>query len=538
MSISIIHEESEMQTDVKPPPRADGVRRAFAEKTIDFSFTAFAWTMLVLVFAIGYKTGWKLPSFSMLLRKSVVAEVDWCKDHSVPASICIECKPTLLPKPKPTEFCMLHGVAECVFEHPERAQLPDDASLPKGLSKRMVFAAKNINSSREPLHKKRVQFASKESISRAGIDVGIVEVKPMAESISANAELIFDPTRVARLSTRVAGGVAATLKVTGDRVKAGEILAVIDAAEVGKAKSQFAQAAVQLKLKESVADRLRPIALQGAVPQKTAIEAETSLQEAIVAFSTARQALVNLGFDPPTRNENLDSMKLDQTLQKLGLEEYVERRLSTPLSSNLIPIRAPLDGVVTQVDAVVGETVQPGTTLFTIADTRQMWLMTNFHQDDVGRVRVGSTIAFESDSSGSHAEGTVAWISPTIDDRTRTVSVRANIESDGETLKNNTFGKASVLLRAEKNAIVVPKQAIQSTADATFVFVRDKNFFRPDVPLYFHVRQVRIGTSDETHVELLAGVLPGEVIVTKGSTSILAQLLKSNLGAGCGCCEE
>ena len=54
----------------------------------------------------------------------------------------------------------------------------------------------------------------------------------------------------------------------------------------------------------------------------------------------------------------------------------------------------------------------------------------------------------------------------------------------------------------------------------------------------FHVRQVRIGAADdEATVEILAGVLPGEVVATEGSNVLLAQLLRSNLGAGCGCHE-
>ncbi len=509
-----------------------------AQRIVDWVLTGLAWSALLAVFAFGYKTGWKLSAFSSLTGGSIESNPDWCAEHSVPESICIECNPKLLPKSEPTGFCMLHGVAECLFEHPERSQLNGTALRPKRFASSTVFVAKNINSSREPLHKKRIQFPSKESLDRAGIDVGIVGEKSMKETLAANAELVFDPTRVAKLSTRVSGSITAILKITGERVQAGDILAVIDAAEVGKAKSQLVQAAVQLQLKRSVAERMRAIALQGAIPQRNAIEAETSLQEAIVAFSTARQSLANLGFNPPTESDNMNAVSLDRELQSLGLDGYAKSTLSTISSGNLFPIRAPMDGVVIQTSAVIGEVVQPGTTLTTIADPLQMWLMMNFNQDDAGLIRIGSNVNFESDSNGNSVAGKVAWISPTIDDRTRTISVRANIVNDGEQMRNNTFGTAKVLLREEPKAMVVPKLAIQSTADATFVFVRDKNFFRPDSPLFFHVRQVAIGTSDDAHVELLAGVLPGEVIVTKGSASLLAQLLKGNLGAGCGCCEE
>ena len=57
-------------------------------------------------------------------------------------------------------------------------------------------------------------------------------------------------------------------------------------------------------------------------------------------------------------------------------------------------------------------------------------------------------------------------------------------------------------------------------------------------PRFFHVRSVRLGVKDGDTTEIIAGLLPGEVIASKNSVVLEAQLLKSNLGAGCGCCEE
>ncbi|MEX0977502.1 MAG: efflux transporter periplasmic adaptor subunit, partial [Pirellulales bacterium] len=100
-------------------------------------------------------------------------------------------------------------------------------------------------------------------------------------------------------------------------------------------------------------------------------------------------------------------------------------------------------------------------------------------------------------------------------------------------LKDKTFGTGRIVLREEPQAMVVPREAVQSTGDATFVFVRDRDYLKQGTPKVFHVRQVRTGARDETGVEILAGALPGEVIATKGSTVLLGQLLRSNFGAAC-----
>ncbi|MBI3861813.1 MAG: efflux transporter periplasmic adaptor subunit, partial [Planctomycetia bacterium] len=117
----------------------------------------------------------------------------------------------------------------------------------------------------------------------------------------------------------------------------------------------------------------------------------------------------------------------------------------------------------------------------------------------------------------------------------RTLRVRVLLDNEDRRLRDKTFGTARILLREEAHAVVVPREAVQSTADAHFVFVRDKNYLQEGSPKVFHVRQVRIGARDDQYVELLAGALPGEVIATKGAPVLLAQLLRSNLGAGCGC---
>jgi cobalt-zinc-cadmium efflux system membrane fusion protein len=84
----------------------------------------------------------------------------------------------------------------------------------------------------------------------------------------------------------------------------------------------------------------------------------------------------------------------------------------------------------------------------------------------------------------------------------------------------------------------VPRKAVQTSGDANFVFVRDKDYLKENALKVFHVRQVRLGAQDDEYIELLAGALPGEVVATEGSSVIMAQLLRSNLGAGCGCHDE
>lgn len=497
-------------------------------------------TILGGVMYVGHHTEWKLPKMSAVLGTASAAVDDWCAEHLVPESSCIECRTNLLPKPKPKGFCREHGVAECVIHHPELAQVKGEPRLPKyNTAQAISLVARPANNSRNTMHISRVQFSSAESVTKAGLDVDVVQERPMSDVITANGELMFDPTRVGRLSTRVPGSVAVVLKTVGDEVVAGDILALVDASQVGQAKSQFLQAVVQHQLRKTTVERLRPIATNGALPQKALIEAESALQEAEVGLIATRQALANLGFDLPEGLEHHAPRALADELRFLGVPKNALALLPAGTkTANLIPVRATYDGVLVASQVVAGEVVDTSKTLFTVSDPRRMWLILNVRQEDARHVHRGQNVKFHSDNGDQDVAGQVSWISPAVDEQTRTTQVRVVIANEDGSLQDKTFGAGRIVLREEPNAIVVPRDAVQSTPDASFVFVRDKNYFDEGSPKFFHVRQVRLGARDGQYVELLAGVLPGEVIASKGSNVLLAQLLRSNLGAGCGCHEH
>ena len=525
------------------PPQAESrpavrLRRRGLAKALSFVPNLVVFALLGGVMYVGHHTGWKMPKMSELMGTAIAAD-DWCAEHLVPESECIECQADLLPKAKPVGFCREHGVAECVIHHPELAQIDGELQLPKyDTVQAIALVTRPENNSRNTMHASRVQFSSAESIAKAGIDVDVVQERPMSEAITANGELVFDPTRVVHLSPRVPGMVAAVFKTVGDPVTAGEILALVDASQVGQAKSQFLQAVVQLQLRRTTVERLRPIADSGAVAQKSVIEAESALQEAEVALISARQDLANLGFDLPAGFEARTSLTLAEDLRFLGVPASAIALLpASTKTANLIPIRAPYDGMLLDSEVVAGEVVDLSKTLFTVCDPSRMWLILSVRQEDAKYVHPGLPVRFQSDNGDQEVSGHVSWISPAIDQQTRTLEVRVAVANENGSLRGNSFGTGRIVLREEPNAMVVPRDAVQSTPDASFVFVRDKNYFDQNSPKFFHVRQVRMGASDGQYVELLAGVLPGEVIASEGSNVLLAQLLRSNLGAGCGCHE-
>ena len=127
---------------------------------------------------------------------------------------------------------------------------------------------------------------------------------------------------------------------------------------------------------------------------------------------------------------------------------------------------------------------------------------------------------------GRGPEGKITWISTSVDERTRTIKVRADLENPEGKLRAHAFGTARIVIRETPDAVAVPEEAVQWEGCCHIVFVR----VRDDL---FQVRKVRLGARGAGFIEVLVGVAAGEVVATRGSHVLKSEILRSRLGAGC-----
>jgi len=498
-------------------------------------------TLLILaalagIAVLGHHTGWTLPKFSTLTGNGTSQPDDWCAEHSVPESVCVECNPDLMPRGKEFGWCKTHGISECPLFHPEIAQLKvvpkvTQADLDRA-ERALKLMERQENARKCKQHQRRLQFASDQDVKKAGIDVTPAWQAPIEEVVAANGEITYDPTSVARLSTRVPGTVWRVEKQVGDRVQKGELLALVDAIEVGRAKAEFLQSFAQVDLKHRIWQGMQ--GAQGAISGRSLQEAEAALQEAQIRLLSAQQSLVNLGL--PIQADELKSLaaaKLAGRVQFLGLPDSLTRSLDPrTTTANLLPILSPIDGIVVAREGVAGEVVDTAKVLFVVGDTRKMWLTLDVRLENARHLKLGQLVRFRPDGGKEEITGTLKWTSTAVDEKTRTVKVRAELDNTDGRLRSHTFGAGRIVLRAENDAILVPKEAVHWEGCCNVVFVRDKNYLDEGAPKVFHVRKVVPGATDEKNTEIIAGVLPGEVVATKSSGVLRAELLKNNLGAG------
>lgn len=526
-------------------------------------------TLLVLgalgaVGAWGHSTGWKAPPFRSLFGGADVAPVDdWCAEHGVPESKCIACNPELAGA-DPADWCAEHGVAEsrCALCNPDlvasdwcdehglpesscticnpgiahvQTQAPDTSHArvshgshdherpedhPAGEAPVAEKALRDARTCQK--HALKVQFASSASMAKAGVELGSAVERPMADSIVVNAEVDYERTRFARVSSRAAGVARRVLREQGAAVRAGDVLAIVDAAEVGRAKTELLQAEAAVQAARASAARTRASSDAGFRTEAETLQADALLRQAELRVLDARQSLASFGFDVPS------NVASQEAVLSLGLPPELRATLPAGAdAANWIPLLAPLDGIVVTRELVAGETVEPGRMLFEIADTRRMWVTMDVPQVHAHRIALGHEVIFRPDDARDEvATGAVTWISTAVDEMTRTVKVRAELSNQDAALRAHSFGRAQIVVRTSPNATAVPKEAVQWEGCCYVVFVQ----IASEV---FQTRKVRLGANDAAFTEVVAGLLPGEVVATKGSYVLKSEILKSSLGAGC-----
>jgi cobalt-zinc-cadmium efflux system membrane fusion protein len=146
-----------------------------------------------------------------------------------------------------------------------------------------------------------------------------------------------------------------------------------------------------------------------------------------------------------------------------------------------------------------------------------MWLFLNVPFEDAGLVEPGQQVKFHPDGASQEITGIVTWVSTAVDPSTRTVEVRANLDKSAGRLRAETFGTGRLVLREEPEAVLVPSEAVQWDGSCFVVFVRDKSYLDEGAPKLFHTRSVRPGVQTKQVTEIIAGLLPREVVATLNS---------------------
>ncbi|MBY0530794.1 MAG: efflux RND transporter periplasmic adaptor subunit [Xanthobacteraceae bacterium] len=266
----------------------------------------------------------------------------------------------------------------------------------------------------------------------------------------------------------------------------------------------------------------------GAVELSDAKIAATGIELVKVASGTLRDTLALNGVVTPNQE-----MLVQVTPRFPGVVTEIRKRVGdrvekgeviAKIESNqsltVYEIKAAISGTVIERQVALGEYASEQKAAFTIADLSSVWVDLAISRRDLTRTKMGDVILIESGDGSSPIEAKLSYISPVSNADTQSVLARAVVANDPIRLRPGLFVTARLVLQAKEAPLVVKLSALQTIENRTVVFVRNGNKFEP--------RDVELGDRDAEHVEVLFGLVEGDIYAAKNSFVIKAELAKGS----------
>lgn len=316
-----------------------------------------------------------------------------------------------------------------------------------------------------------------------------VEELPVPLAQPLEARVAYDEDLTARMSVPVSGRVTSLLAQTGDTVKAGQPLLVLDSPDLGSALSDLERAQADVQVKRRAVARLRGLAPGDAVAAREVEQAEADLAQAVSEQTRAERRLKNLN------------------------------PLGQPIQGQRMTLRSPLNGVVTERSAGPAMEVSASLSdpLFVISDLRRLWVLADLPERLVGQVHAGDRLLIEGEAAGVRREARVEQVGRVIDPNSRRAVLRATVDNRDGRLMPEMFVRAWLQSRDALRAIRVPNAAVVNHGVYAYVFVETR-------PGHFQRRRVDLATRGGDFSFIRQGVIAGEKVVVSGALLLDAEM--------------
>jgi multidrug efflux system membrane fusion protein len=294
----------------------------------------------------------------------------------------------------------------------------------------------------------------------------------------------------AQLSSQVMGTIARVNVHEGDRVRRGEVLITIDAAQQ---RSAYASANAGLQASQ---ENIAAADADYALAESTMRRYQTLFDKKSVSPQEYDEVKTRLAAAKARR----DAAHAGRTQAEAGVAE-------ANTAIGFTTIRAPFDGLVVAKLADAGAMAAPGVPLLAIEDPGRFRLEATVDESQIGTVRLGEAVPVVLDSLGNQTiAGKVIQIVPMADPASRTFTVKIDLPSNPQ-IRSGVFGRAR-FPRGERQSILVPQTALLHRGQLDAVYVVGKD----DIAI---LRYVTLGKPSASDVEVLSGLENGERIVAQ-----------------------
>ncbi|MDP8233092.1 MAG: efflux RND transporter periplasmic adaptor subunit [Candidatus Zophobacter franzmannii] len=200
-------------------------------------------------------------------------------------------------------------------------------------------------------------------------------------------------------------------------------------------------------------------------------------------------------------------------------EEQIDNIIDTQTPLQSFEIRSMFDGYITGLHANQGDYVKYGQPLYDITDQSQLWVEFDAYEPDLPFIKLNQKLSFSIPAYlGKKFKAKIVWISPQVDPMKHTVTIRAEVSNQNNTLKPNMLAEGTLLgsIPGNRKALIIPKSAVLWTGDTSVAYVKTNDAEETE----FEIREITLGETLDNFYILKKGIEEGEEVVTAGTFAV------------------
>ena len=343
-----------------------------------------------------------------------------------------------------------------------------------------------------------IQLTSQQMVEQ-GLKVAVASTGLVEKLTTLPGKLVVNTDQQAHISPNFSGYIEQVNVALGQSVQKGQTLAVLILPELIDQQANLRMAQVNLDLARKDYQREQQLWSQGISAKQDYQRAENAYRQAQITVQSSQARLNALGASGNNNGRFL--------------------------------IKAPISGVISKKDIVVGENVQLADQLFVIENLKDLWLEFNLPNTSNIHLQAGQILNFKTNGSNQNYQAKVQTLNPEADLQTGRLQVRAKVTTQADVLRPNVLVNVFVTDAQAKTALRVQKKALQQVEGKPVVFVIESEE-KGLVHLKAQPIEVGVSSQDGQWLEVISGLTEGQKYIADGSFLLKSELEKDEAGHG------
>jgi HlyD family secretion protein len=377
--------------------------------------------------------------------------------------------------------------------------------------------------------------AKKEAEVEPVVSVQVQPAKRAAISEIVSAEAVVYPVEQAVITPKITSTIKSFEVKRGSRVHKGQLLAVLEnadlaaAADQSRGEFQQAEAGYATTTGASLPQELQKATLDASVAKSSLDAQQKAYDSRKILFDQG--ALPRRDFDTAgvalaqARNQYEVAQRQLDDLKRLGQEQSLKsatgqlgaakgKYLGAQAQLSYSEIRSPIDGVVTDRPLYPGELATANVPLLTVMNNSKLIAKAHVSQAEAALLKVGDDAEIAVPGADEPVKARVSLVSPAVDPGSTTIEVWFEVTKPDPALRPGMTVPVTAVAKTSKDALVIPASAIFKNADGSeYVLIAASDD-------HAHQQIVKIGIRNSDSVQILEGIKEGDSVITSGGYGV------------------